>query len=66
MYQLSKKDPKALEVLENLTPEQMAIIPDETPAEKAVFFGEGTEEEFIDLKNEDSGMKSWLDRLKNL
>ena len=33
---------------------------------KAVFFGEGTEEEFIEQERKDSGMKGWYDRLKNL
>jgi len=66
MYQLSKKDPKALKVLENLTEEQLAIVPDEAPAEKAEFFGEGTDDEYKEQKDEDSGMKPWFDRIKNL
>lgn len=68
LWTLSKKDPKALELLETMTPEQIALVPDE-PVEgdgKAVFFGEGTQEEFIDQQREDKGMKPWYDRLKNL
>lgn len=65
LVQLSKKDPKALSVLENLTPEQLSKVPDEGDG-KAVFFGDGTEEEFVELQREDSGLKGWYERLKNL
>jgi len=33
---------------------------------KAVFLGEGTQEEFIDQERKDSGLKGWYDRLRNL
>lgn len=33
---------------------------------KAVFFGSGTEQELKEQELEDSGMKGWIDRLKNL
>lgn len=65
MYELSKKDPKALETLENLSPEQLAFIPDEGDG-KADFLGEGTTEEYEDMLKEDDGSKPWYDRLKNL
>lgn len=53
MYDLSKKDPKALS---NLTDEQIENLPDIGDG-KAVFFGEGTEEEFKDLQEADKGLK---------
>lgn len=56
LWALSQKDPKALEKLENLTPEQMAIIPEEGDG-KAVFFGEGTEAEFREQEKNDRGLK---------
>lgn len=55
-WQLSKKDPKALEKLEKLSDEEMAYIP-EIGDGKAVFFGEGTEEEYKALEKEDKGFK---------
>jgi len=33
---------------------------------KAAFFGAGTAQDFEDMKNEESGMKAWIDRLKQL
>lgn len=65
MWQLSNKDPKAIEILETLTPEQLEVIPEEGNGE-AIFFGPGSEQEFKELQLEDSGMKGWIDRLKNL
>lgn len=65
LWQLTKKDPKALKQLENLTDEQMAVIPEE-PDGKAVFLGQGTEKEYLEMKREDEGMKPWYERLKNL
>lgn len=65
LWVLSKKDPKALELLETLTPEQLAIVPDE-PVEgdgKAEFFGEGTTEELLKLQREDSGLQPWYKRI---
>lgn len=56
LIQLSKKDPKALEKLESLTEEQIAIIP-EAGDGKAVFIGPGTEEEFKEQEKEDKGLK---------
>lgn len=64
-WQLAKKDPKALEKLEQLTEEEMAYIP-EIGDGKAVFFGQGTEEEFKEMQKEDSGMKAWYDLIRNL
>lgn len=64
-WELTNKDPKALEKFESLTEEEIAFIP-EISDEKAVFFGNGTEEEFKEIQKEDSGMKAWYERLKNL
>lgn len=65
---LSKKDPKALEILENLTPEQLNAVPEakEEGDGKAVFIGEGTHEEFIEHEKEESGLKPWYDLIKKL
>lgn len=67
MWVLSKKDPKALKVLEDLTAEQLAVVPDANEGDgKAVFFGEPTEKELLDFQREEDGTKPWYDRLKNL
>jgi len=65
---LAKKDPKALAILESLSEEQLKAVPDVSDEGdgKAVFFGEGTHEEFEELQKSDKGLKSWYDRLKNL
>lgn len=65
LYELSKKDPEALRVLENLTEEQLAIVPDEGDG-KAVFFSEPSEEDYKEFKKEEEGMKPWYDLLKRL
>lgn len=54
-WQLTKKDPKALERLEKLTEEEMSYIP-EIGNGKAVFLGEGTEEEFNEQEKRDKGI----------
>lgn len=56
MYDLSKKDPETLKKLENLTPEQLASVPEEGDG-KAVFFGEGTHAEFEEMEREKKGLK---------
>lgn len=53
MYELSKKDPKALD---ELTDEQIASLPGEGDG-KAEFFGEGTEAEWKEQEREDKGLK---------
>lgn len=64
---LTKKDPKALEILENLSNEQLAIVPEaELGDGGAVFIGEGTHDEFVEFEKEEAGMKPWYERLKNL
>jgi len=64
---LSKKDPKALEILESLTDDQLALVPEENLGDgKAVFISEGTHDEFLEQEKEDKGMKPWYERLKNL
>lgn len=65
LWDLTKKDPKAIEKLEKLTEEDMAYIP-EIGDEKSVFFGPGTEEEFNEMKKEDEGMKAWYQRIRDL
>ena len=65
MWELSNKDPKAIEKLETLTKEDLAYIP-EIGDGKAVFFSQGSEQEFEELQKEDSGLKAWYERLKNL
>jgi hypothetical protein len=64
---LSKKDPKALEALESLTEDQLKAVPDVAEGDgKAVFFGEGTEEEYKEFMKEEQGVKAWYDRIRNL
>lgn len=64
---LANKDPKALEVLESLSDEQLKAVPDVSEGDgKAEFFGEGTAEEFEELKREDEGMKPWFKLLDKL
>lgn len=64
---LSKKDPEALKVLESLTVDQLALVPEENLGDgKAVFIGEGTHDDFLEQEKEDTGMKPWYERLKNL
>jgi len=65
LINLSKKDPKALAVLESLSPEQLAHVPDNNDG-KAVFFGEPTLKEEQEFQREQEGTKPWYDRLKNL
>lgn len=65
LVELTKKDPKALEVLEGLTEEQLAIVP-EAGDGNAVFISEGTREEYKEFEKDEAGMKPWYDRLKNL
>lgn len=61
-WKLSGKVPEALE---KLTDADIGSIPNAGDG-KAEFFGSGTEEEFKQMEAEDSGMKAWFDRLKNL
>ncbi len=64
---LTKKDPKALEVLEKLTDEQLALVPEQDLGDgKAEFIGEGSHEEFLEFQKEEEGMKPWYERIKNL
>lgn len=67
LWKLSRKDPEALKVLESLNEEQLRLVPEAVEGDgKAVFFGEGTEEEYKEFQREEEGMKPWYDRLKNL
>lgn len=65
MWRLSRKDPQKLEKLLEAPEEVIAQVPDQGDG-NAVFFHEGTEKEYEEFQNEQSGMKAWLDRLKNL
>lgn len=65
LWKLTNKDEKALKQLEELSDEQIDLIPDEN-YEDGVFFGEGTQEEYDQLEKEDSGMSGWYKRLRNL
>lgn len=65
LWQLTKKDPKALEVLEGLSEEQLAIIPEQADG-KAEFLGSGTQDEWLEQQREDDGTKPWYERLRNL
>jgi glutamine synthetase type III len=67
LWKLSKKDPKALKVLESLTDEQLKAVPEEVKGDgKAVFLGEGTHEEWEELQKEDKGLKAWYEVLRSL
>ncbi len=65
LYELSKKDPAALSTLENLSEAQLAAVPEEGDG-NAVFFDQGTEEEYRKLKQEDDGTAPWYKRLRDL
>lgn len=67
LWQLTKKDPKAIALLEKLTPAEIEKIPEDKPVEEgSAFFGPGTEAEFKEQELEDQGMKPWYERIKNL
>lgn len=67
VWELSKKDPEILDLYETLTPEEIADIPNVSKGDgKAVFFGEGSTEEFIEQDRADKGLAGWYERLKNL
>lgn len=67
IVELSRKDPEILDKYEKLTPEEIADIPNASKGDgKAVFFGEGSTEEFVDQERKDKGLKGWYDRLKQL
>lgn len=61
LWKLSKKDTK---LIDSIPENVIDYLPDEES--KAVFIGQGTNEEFEDLKREESGLKAWYDRLKKL
>lgn len=65
MWRLSNKDEEVLERLETLTPEEINAIPDKGNG-KAVFLGEGTQEEFVEQERKDAGLAGWYKRIKNL
>lgn len=61
LWKLSKKDTK---LIDSIPENVIDYLPDEES--KAVFIGQGTYEEFEDLKREELGLKAWYDRLKKL
>lgn len=65
MWDLSKKDQRVLKELEHLTLGGVAALPDEGDG-KAVFFDEGSHEEYEELLKEDKGLSGWYKRIRNL
>lgn len=65
MWQLSRKDPSKLDLLLQAPDGVIAIVPDEG-GEPGAFFPEATQADFEGQQAEDSGMKAWLDRIRNL
>lgn len=55
-------------MLEELSDEQLKDIPNEKEEGdgSAVFMSQGTEADYRDFENEQTGMKKWLNRLKEL
>ncbi len=67
LWKLAGKSPEALKILEGLTEEQLNAVPDVSEGDgKAVFFSEGTHDEFVEHEKEEAGMKPWFDLLKKL
>ncbi len=67
LWKLSKKDPEVLDKYELLSPEEIQSIPNASKGDgKAVFFGEGTTDEFIEQERADKGLNGWYERLKNM
>jgi len=62
LYKLAQKDSK---IIDSLTDEQIASIPNE-PDGKAVFFSEGTDEDYEKFLKEQDGTDKWYNRIKNL
>lgn len=65
MWALAKKDPQKLDKLLEVPKEVLDQVPDQGDGD-AVFFSEGNEEDFAKFEAEQTGMKAWLDRLRNL
>jgi len=55
LWDLSKKDKESLDYLLELEEEKLADLPDND--QKAVFFGQGTEEEWKEEENDKKGIK---------
>lgn len=51
--------------IESLTNERIDGLPDEGDG-KAIFFGEGSSDEFSDLQKEENGLAEWYERMKKL
>lgn len=65
MWKLANKDEKALSDFMALSDKEIMAIPEEGDG-KAVFFSEGTHEDYLEFQKEEEGMKPWYDRIKNL
>lgn len=65
LWALTRKDQKAIETLENLTPEQLQAMPEEGDG-KAEFFGPATDKDLLDFQREEEGSRPWYELLKRL
>lgn len=63
-WDLAKKNPKKIDELLN-NQELIDKIPDEGDG-RGVYLSEGTEKDFEDFQNEQSGLKAWLKRIARL
>jgi len=67
MWKLSRKDPDKLDLLLEAPQSVVELVPDVDDTEVVgAFFPEATQKDFEDQQAEDSGMKAWIDRIKNL
>lgn len=64
LWNLTRKDPKQLDALLNAPESVVNSIPDEEV--KGEYFPLATEKDYQEYQAEQSGMKAWLDRLKNM
>lgn len=62
LWKLSRKNSKDIE---SLTNERIDGLPDEGDG-KAIYFGEGSSDEFSDLQKEENGLAEWYERMKKL
>lgn len=67
MWKLSRKDPDKLDLLLQAPDVVIDELRDADDAEvKGEFFAEATSADYKDFQDEQSGMKAWFDRIKNL
>jgi len=65
LWALSRKDPKQIDKLLEVPGEIIAKLPEPGDG-KAVFFSEGSQEEFEEQLKEDKGLAAWYRRIRNL